>query len=88
MSWFTKQVQPLQHRDRLMYQYTGHNDTMRASKDNLSSEALAKQIRVMIKIPRDIRSHVCNIDIHTGGAGTTVSLPTNHQFPLHSREFV
>jgi hypothetical protein len=70
-----------------MYQYTGRNDTMRASKDNLSSDALDKQIRVMIKIPHDVRSHVCNIDIQTGGAGTTVSLPTNHQFPLHSCKF-
>ncbi|KAK1649191.1 hypothetical protein QYE76_066996 [Lolium multiflorum] len=72
MSWFTKRIQPLQHRDRLMYQYTGHNDTMRASKDNLSGDALDKRIRVMIKIPRDVRSRVCNFDIHTDGADTAL----------------
>jgi hypothetical protein len=65
-----------------MYQCTGRDDTIFASKDNLSSDALDKRIWVMIKIPRDVHSHVCNIDIHTGGAGTAVSLPTNHRFLL------
>ncbi|KAK1664955.1 hypothetical protein QYE76_053114 [Lolium multiflorum] len=58
MSWFTKRIQPLQHRDRLMLQYTGHNDLMRASKDNLSADALDKRIWVLIKIPRDLQIHL------------------------------
>ncbi|KAK1680315.1 hypothetical protein QYE76_041163 [Lolium multiflorum] len=52
-----------------MYDYSGHDDTMRASKDNLSSDTLDRQIRVMIKIPRYMHTHLCNLDIHTGGAG-------------------
>ncbi|KAK1651347.1 hypothetical protein QYE76_069152 [Lolium multiflorum] len=59
MSWFTKRIQPLQHRDRLMFQYTGRDDLMRASKDNLSADAIDKRIRLMIKIPRDLRIHMC-----------------------------
>ncbi|KAK1596483.1 hypothetical protein QYE76_026956 [Lolium multiflorum] len=47
----------------------GRDDTMRASKDNLSSDALNKRLRVMIKIPCGVHSHACNFDIHTGGAG-------------------
>ncbi|KAK1606314.1 hypothetical protein QYE76_029987 [Lolium multiflorum] len=70
MSWFTKRIQPLQHRDRLMFQYTGRDDLMRASKDNLSANALDKRIRVMLKVMRDLRIHVGNIDIHTNGSGT------------------
>ncbi|KAK1619354.1 hypothetical protein QYE76_024871 [Lolium multiflorum] len=57
MSWFTKRIQPLQHRDHVMYQYTGCDDNMRASKDNLSGHTLDKRIRVMIKIPRGVHSH-------------------------------
>ncbi|KAK1617678.1 hypothetical protein QYE76_023195 [Lolium multiflorum] len=72
MSWFTKRIQPLQHRDRLMFQFTGRDDLMRASKDNLSADALDKRIRVMLKVPRDLRIHVCNIDIHTNGSGTAL----------------
>ncbi|KAK1648685.1 hypothetical protein QYE76_066490 [Lolium multiflorum] len=60
------------HRDRLMFQYTGRDDLMRASKDNLSADALDKQIRVMLKVPRDLRIHVCNIDILTNGSGTAL----------------
>jgi hypothetical protein len=72
MSWFTKRIQPLQHRDRLMFQYTGRDDPMRASKDNLSTDAIDKRIRLLIKIPRDLHVHVCNKDIHTNGSGTAV----------------
>jgi hypothetical protein len=74
MSWFTKRIQPLQHRDRLLFQYTGREDNMRASKDNLSADALDKRLRVLIKIPRELKIHVCNMDIHTNGSGTAVSL--------------
>jgi hypothetical protein len=71
-----------------MYEYSGRDDTMRASKDNLSADALEKHIRVMIKIPHDVHTHVCNLDIHTGGVGIAVSLPTNHHFPSCSCNFV
>ncbi|KAK1650707.1 hypothetical protein QYE76_068512 [Lolium multiflorum] len=50
LSWFTKRIQPLQHRDRLMFQYTGRDDPMRVTKDNLSADALDKRIRVLIKL--------------------------------------
>ncbi|KAK1664419.1 hypothetical protein QYE76_052578 [Lolium multiflorum] len=72
MSWFTKRIQPLQHRDRLLFQYTGREDNMRASKDNLSADALDKRLRVLIKIPRELKIHVCNMDIHTNGSGTAL----------------
>ncbi|KAK1630717.1 hypothetical protein QYE76_005032 [Lolium multiflorum] len=72
MSWFTKRIQPLQHPDRLMFQYTGRDDPMRASKDNLSADSIDKRIRLLIKIPRDLRIHVCNKDIHINGSGTAL----------------
>ncbi|KAK1631810.1 hypothetical protein QYE76_006125 [Lolium multiflorum] len=72
LSWFTKRIQPLQHRDRLMFEYTGRDDPMRATKDNLSADAIDKRIRVLIKIPRELHVHVCNKDIHTEGSGTAL----------------
>ncbi|KAK1600776.1 hypothetical protein QYE76_017987 [Lolium multiflorum] len=62
----------LQHRDRLMFEYTGRDDPMRATKDNLSADAIDKRIRVLIKIPRELHVHVCNKDIHTEGSGTAL----------------
>jgi hypothetical protein len=55
-----------------MFQYTGRDDLMRASKDNLSSDAIDKRIQLLIKIPRDLRIHVCNKDIHVNGSGIAV----------------
>ncbi|KAK1668484.1 hypothetical protein QYE76_056643 [Lolium multiflorum] len=45
---------------------------MRASKDNLSADALDKRLRVLIKIPRDLKIHVCNMDIHSNGSETAL----------------
>ncbi|KAK1678365.1 hypothetical protein QYE76_039213 [Lolium multiflorum] len=72
LSWFTKRIQPLQHRDRLMFQYSGRDDPMRATKDNLSADAIDKRIRLLIKVPRELHVHVCNKDIHTKGSGTAL----------------
>ncbi|KAK1651431.1 hypothetical protein QYE76_069236 [Lolium multiflorum] len=41
---------------------------MRASKDNLSADAIDKRIWLLIKILRDLRIHVCNKDIHVNGS--------------------
>ncbi|KAK1670389.1 hypothetical protein QYE76_058548 [Lolium multiflorum] len=87
MSWFTKQIQPLQHRDRLMFHYTGRDDPMRATKDNLSADAIDKRIWLLIKIPRELHVHVCNKDIHIDGSGTALEaleegdLGTLHRVP-------
>jgi hypothetical protein len=65
LSWFTKWIRPLQHREQLMYLYSGHEDTIGATKDNLSCDALEKRLPVMIKVPREVHSHVCGTDIYT-----------------------
>ncbi|KAK1601717.1 hypothetical protein QYE76_016438 [Lolium multiflorum] len=54
LSWFTKRIRLLQHRDRLMYEYIGRNDTMRASKDNLSSDDLNKRLRLEALEEKDL----------------------------------
>jgi hypothetical protein len=73
MSCFTKRIQPLQHRERLMYYYDGRGDNMCATKENLSSGALDMVLLVTIKIPHEVHSHVCGHDIYTEGADPLVS---------------
>ncbi|KAK1648867.1 hypothetical protein QYE76_066672 [Lolium multiflorum] len=73
MSWFTRRIQPLQHRDRLMFQYTGRDDPMRACKDNLSADAIDKWIRLLIKIPRDLHIHLEALE--EGELGTLLRVP-------------
>ncbi|KAK1649949.1 hypothetical protein QYE76_067754 [Lolium multiflorum] len=55
-----------------MFQYTGRDDPMRATKDNLSADAIDKRIRLLIKVPRELHVHVCNKDIHMNGSGTVL----------------
>ncbi|KAK1648122.1 hypothetical protein QYE76_065927 [Lolium multiflorum] len=52
---------------------------MRATKDNLSADAIDKRIRVLIKISRDLHVHVCNKDIHTNGSGTALEALEENQ---------
>jgi hypothetical protein len=74
MAWFTKRIQALQHRERLMCFYGRRDDNMHATKDNLSCNAMDKRLRVMIKILREVHSHACGHDIYTEGASPSVSI--------------
>jgi hypothetical protein len=60
---------------------------MRVTKDNLSSDALDKRLRVMIKIARDVHSHTCNFDIYTNGAGPSVSIFRPNIIPTLCMQF-
>ncbi|KAK1651052.1 hypothetical protein QYE76_068857 [Lolium multiflorum] len=91
MSWFTKRIQPLQHRDHLMFHYTGRDDPMRATKDNLSADAIDKRIRLLIKIPRELHVHTlkpsrkASSELSSGSLtrGTTIRKPRRRlKFPM------
>ncbi|KAK1617515.1 hypothetical protein QYE76_023032 [Lolium multiflorum] len=75
LSWFTKRIQPLQHRDHLMFEYTGRDDPMRATKDNLSADALDKRIRVLIKISRELHVHLEALEENE--LGTLLRVPSS-----------
>ncbi|KAK1629393.1 hypothetical protein QYE76_003708 [Lolium multiflorum] len=71
LSWFTKRIQPLQHRDRLMFQYTGRDDPMRVTKDNLSADALDKESGSSSKF-RVNSAFTCATKIFHNGSGTAL----------------
>jgi hypothetical protein len=50
LSWFTRRIQPLQFHRRLICSYTGVDDPMRVTKDNLSADSLNKRIRTLVKV--------------------------------------
>jgi hypothetical protein len=50
--WISRRIQPLQHRDRLMHEYTGANDGMRCSGQELDPKVVEKRIRSLMKSPR------------------------------------
>jgi hypothetical protein len=50
--WISRRIQPLQHRDRLMHEYTGAKDGMRYSDKELDPKVFEKRIRSLMKSPR------------------------------------
>jgi hypothetical protein len=50
--WISWRIQPLQHRDRLMHEYTGANDGMRCSGQELDPKVVEKRIHSLMKSPR------------------------------------
>jgi hypothetical protein len=50
--WISQRIQPLQYRDSLMHEYTGANDGMRCSDQELDPKVLEKRIRSLMKSPR------------------------------------
>jgi hypothetical protein len=50
--WISRWIQPLQHRDSLMHEYTGANDGMCCSNQELDPKVVEKRIRSLMKSPR------------------------------------
>jgi hypothetical protein len=50
--WISRWIQPLQHRDRLMHEYTGAKDGMRCSEEELDPKVVEKRIHSLMKSPR------------------------------------
>jgi hypothetical protein len=52
LSWFTRRIQPPKYNKRLICEYTGVDDLLRATKDNLPTDSLNKRIKTLVKITR------------------------------------
>jgi hypothetical protein len=50
--WISWRIQPLQHRNSLMHEYTGANDGMHCLNQELDPKVVEKRIRSLIKSPR------------------------------------
>ena len=73
LSWFTRRIQPLQHRDRLMCKYVDRHDSLRVTEDNLTSDALDMRVRKMFKVPKDVHTYTCVRDIYVNDECPLVS---------------
>jgi hypothetical protein len=52
LSWFTRRIQPLRFNRRLICEYTGVDDLLRITKDNLPADSLNKRILTLVKVAR------------------------------------
>jgi hypothetical protein len=57
LSWFTRLIQPLNFHKRLICAYSGVNDPLRVTKDNLLVDSLNKRIRTLVKVTQRQNVH-------------------------------
>lgn len=52
LNWFTRWIQPLKYNKRLICEYSGVDDQLQVTKDNLPLDSLNKRIRTLVKLTR------------------------------------
>jgi hypothetical protein len=52
LSWFSRRIQPLRYSPRLICEYTGVEDQLRVTRDNLPADSLKRRIKMLVKIGR------------------------------------
>jgi hypothetical protein len=52
LSWFSRRIQPLKYNKRLICEYSGVDDQLRVTRDNLLTDSLKRRIKTLVKITR------------------------------------
>ena len=65
LSWFTRRIQPLSFRPKLICRYTGVEDALRITKQALPADSLSRRVRQLWKMPRDFNNFTIAVDIYT-----------------------
>ncbi|KAK1647367.1 hypothetical protein QYE76_065172 [Lolium multiflorum] len=52
LSWFSRRIQPLRYNARLMCAYTGADDLLRVTRQNLPADSLKRRFKTLVKIGR------------------------------------
>ena len=64
-SWFTRRIQPLSLRPKLICRYTGAKDPLRVMKQNLPVDSLTRRVKQLWKVPKDFKDFSIAVDIYT-----------------------
>src|SRR3954467_14074853 len=68
MCWFIRRIQPLQHRTKVMHEYSGdRRDTLRISKDNFSSDSVKFRLKDIVKVKDKKRGFTLTYDMFVDG---------------------
>src|SRR3954464_2116920 len=68
MCWFIRRIQPLQHRSKLMHEYTSdRRDSLRISVDNFSSESVKLHLKDIVKVKDKRRGFTITYDMFVDG---------------------
>ncbi|KAK1664996.1 hypothetical protein QYE76_053155 [Lolium multiflorum] len=54
LSWFSRRIQPLGYNTRKICEYTGVDDPLRVTRDNLPADSLKRRIKTLVKVTRGL----------------------------------
>src|SRR3954464_15035142 len=64
MCWFIRRIHPLQHRSKLMHEYSNDRwDSLRISEDNFSSDSVKLRLKVIVKVKDRKRGFTITYDM-------------------------
>jgi hypothetical protein len=69
LCWFVRRIQPLQHHDRLLHEYSKEqSNNLWVTKDNLPSDALDYRLKKMMKLHDKKHDWDFCLDMYTKGS--------------------
>jgi len=77
LCWLKRRIQPLQHHDRMMHEYSGIQDPMRITQGKLVSKAIDDRLRKIIEVKKDpkikVREYKYSLNMYENGKCPDVS---------------
>ena len=68
MGWFIRRIQPLQHRLKLMHEYSNdRRDSLRISEDNFSSDSVKLHLKDIVKVKDKKHGFSITYDMYVDG---------------------
>ena len=65
LSWFTRRIQPLSFRTKLICRYTDVKDVLRVTDHILPADSLSRRARQLWKVAKDVKDFKIAVDIYT-----------------------
>ena len=67
LSWFTRRIQPLAFRPKLICRFSGMDDPICITKQILPADSLGRRARQLWKVAKDAKDLEIAVDIYTAG---------------------
>ena len=65
LSWFTRRIQPLSFRPKLICRFSGMDDALCITKQTLPADSLGQRARQLWKVAKDAKDLEIAVDIYT-----------------------
>ncbi|KAK1603621.1 hypothetical protein QYE76_027294 [Lolium multiflorum] len=86
LSWFSRRIDPLKYNSRKICEYTGVDDPLRVTRDNLPADSLKRRIKTLVKVTRGQPVPEIGMDIKTNNECPPLDTLAGEDFKTNLRE--